>query len=226
MLTKTVNPFSLEREILDIKNREIIYMLWDECIEKTFYKHICEGENFIYLNSKNILYITTAQIVLYYLNKDPKNIVLLQKCLQQHMKVIQFVYLRCFPEIYFLIDKQGINLKSESLLTFKVWKDKKIFPVQQQPTSTAENISSVSIDENEENAVSTQNFATLYGLNVDEKKANRKILGEKNTAELKRSRKPQTSEKELWERLDTLNKKFAAAKEHNKKNKPKKKLVG
>ena len=43
------------------------------------------------------------------------------------MKTIQFVYSRCFPEIYSLIDKRGINLKSEFLLTFKLWKDKKKF---------------------------------------------------------------------------------------------------
>ena len=50
--TKNINPFLLECKIVDVKNREIIYMLWDECIEKTFYKHICENNNFIYLNSK------------------------------------------------------------------------------------------------------------------------------------------------------------------------------
>ena len=72
LLTKNINLFSLERKIVDVKNREIIYMLWDECIEKTFYKHICENDNFIYLNSKNVLYSKTAQIVLDYLNKDPK----------------------------------------------------------------------------------------------------------------------------------------------------------
>ena len=43
------------------------------------------------------------------------------------MKTIQFVYSRCFPEIYSLIDKRGINLKSEFLLTFKLWKDKRKF---------------------------------------------------------------------------------------------------
>ena len=102
-------------------------MLQDECIENTFYKHICENDNFIYLNGKNILYSTTAQIVLNYLNKDSSNIVRLRKCLQNHMKTIQFVHLRCFPEIYSLIDKRGINLKSEFLLTFKLWKDKKKF---------------------------------------------------------------------------------------------------
>ena len=52
LLTENINPFSLERKIVDVKNREIIYMLWDGCIEKTFYKHICENNNFIYLSSK------------------------------------------------------------------------------------------------------------------------------------------------------------------------------
>ena len=102
-------------------------MLWDECIEKTFYKHICENDNFVYLNRKNVLYSKTAQIVLDYLNKDTSNIVLLRKFLQNHMKTIQFVYSRCFSKIYYLIEKHGINLKSEFLLSFKTWKDKKKF---------------------------------------------------------------------------------------------------
>ena len=106
LLTKKNNPFSLERKIVDLKNREIIYSLWDQCIERTFYKHIYENDNFIYLNSKNVLYSKTAQIVLEYLKKDPRNIILLCRCLQNHMKVIQFAYSKCFPEIYSLIDKR------------------------------------------------------------------------------------------------------------------------
>ena len=43
------------------------------------------------------------------------------------MKTAQFVYSRCFPEIYSLIDKCEINLKFDFLLTFKAWKDKKKF---------------------------------------------------------------------------------------------------
>ena len=81
LLTKNINPFPLERKFVDTKNRDVIYMLWDECIEKRFYKHICEKYNFVYLNSKNVLYTKTAQIVLDYLNKDASNIVRLRKCL-------------------------------------------------------------------------------------------------------------------------------------------------
>ena len=46
LLTKNINPFSLERKITDVKNQDIIYILWEECIEKAFYKHICENDNF------------------------------------------------------------------------------------------------------------------------------------------------------------------------------------
>ena len=127
LITENINPFPVKRKIIDSKNPDVKYMLWDECIEKTFYKHIREKDNFVYLNSKNVLYSKTAQIVLDYLNKDASNIVRLRKCLQNHMKIIQFVYSRCCPEIYSLIDKRGIDFKSEFLLTFKLWKDKKKF---------------------------------------------------------------------------------------------------
>ena len=120
LLTKNISPFSLERKIVYVKNREVISMLLDEFIEKSFYKHICENDNFIYLKRRNVLHSKTAQFVLDYLKKDLKNIVLLRRCLQKQVKVIQFVYSRYFPEIYSLIDKREINLRSEILLTFKI----------------------------------------------------------------------------------------------------------
>ena len=36
LLTKNINPFSLEHKIADVKNKEIIYMLRDKCIERTY----------------------------------------------------------------------------------------------------------------------------------------------------------------------------------------------
>ena len=111
-------------------------MFWEECIEKTFYKPICENENFMYLNGKNVLYVKTAQIVMNYLDKDPTNIIRLRRYLQRsmktvqfakNMKTVQFAYSRCFPEIYSLIDRRGIDMKGEFLLSFKAWKNKKSF---------------------------------------------------------------------------------------------------
>ena len=36
LLTKNINPFLLEHNIADVKNKEIIYILRDECIERTY----------------------------------------------------------------------------------------------------------------------------------------------------------------------------------------------
>ena len=90
------------------------------------------------------------------------------------MKTIQFAYSRCFPEIYSLIDKRGINRKSEFLLTFKLWKEKKI--------------------EEDEKLIKQ----------LQEKKLKRKVLAEKNTALKEAAKKccrsrPESTEKELWE---------------------------
>ena len=174
------------------------------------------------------MYSKTAQIVLDYLKKDPKNIILLRRCLQNHVKVIQFVYSKCFPEIYSLIDKRGINLKSEFLLTFKLWKDKKKFA--QTISVTAETESNKKA-ENEKKDLAK----TLVEVNdekvcekLNEKKLKRKVLAEKNTGlkeATKKRRKSGPTEKELWDRLDTLNKKFMQPKEHKKKKKSKKNLI-
>ena len=179
LLTKNINPFSLERKIVDLKNREISFILWGKCIEKSFYKHICENDSFIYLNSKNVLYSKTAQIVLDYLNKDTSNTVRLRKCLQNHMKTIQFVYSRCFPEIYSLIDKCGIKLRSEFLLTFKLWKDKKKFSTSNASEKKSEDEQPLEEKIEEDEKLIKQ---------LQEKNLKRKVLAEKKYS-FKRSSK-------------------------------------
>ena len=71
--TKTINPFSLERKIYDLKNREMIQMFWEECNEPNFYKHICQLDNFMYLNGKNVIHPDVAETVWKYIEKDETN---------------------------------------------------------------------------------------------------------------------------------------------------------
>ena len=135
LLTKNLNPFSLERKFAELKNREIIYMFWEDCVEESFYRHVCERENFLYLNGKNVLYPRSAEIVWSYVEKEEGNIVKLTNCLQKNKNIIQFIYSRCYSEIYSLIDKRGVEIRGEFLIALKSWKDKKKFqllPQQQQ----------------------------------------------------------------------------------------------
>ena len=53
LLVKNLNPFSLQRKVLDKLKHEMIYMLWRECIPVEFYRYICEDDNFKYPNGRN-----------------------------------------------------------------------------------------------------------------------------------------------------------------------------
>ena len=63
LLTKNLYPFSLDTKLNDQKKREMIYMLWKECMLNDFYKYICTEENFLYLNVKNVLYPRVSEII-------------------------------------------------------------------------------------------------------------------------------------------------------------------
>ena len=220
LLTKNLNPFSLERKTIDVKNRDIIYMFWDEFTERSFYRHICDGENFLYLNSKNVLYPKTAQMVLDYLNKDPTNIIWLRRCLQKKKKknIVQFVCLRCFPEIYSLVDKREIHLKGEFWLSYKVWKNKKIQILRKNRSTRRDEVDIANETKKHEDEKCHQKIV--------EKKLKRKALAEKNDGlkqSVKEKKKQPLDKKALWEKLDNLNKNFVKIKEQKSQNKLNKK---
>ena len=66
-MTKNINLFSLERKIFDVKDREMINMFREDCKEPSFYKHICQLENVLYLNEKNVIYPGVAEIAMNYI---------------------------------------------------------------------------------------------------------------------------------------------------------------
>ena len=62
LMTKNLNPFSLDKKLNDPNKHEMIHMLWKECMPVAFYKFICKGEKFIYLNG-NVLQPKVSQII-------------------------------------------------------------------------------------------------------------------------------------------------------------------
>ena len=87
LATKNINPFSLERKIFDVKDREMINMFWDDCNEPSFYKHICQPDNFLYLNGKTIIYPCVTEIVMNYIEADEKNFNKLRRKLIENQKI-------------------------------------------------------------------------------------------------------------------------------------------
>ena len=89
LITKSLNPFSLDRKLSDQSKHEMIYMVWKECMPGNFYKHICSRDNFLYLNGKNVLYSKVSEIVNKFLNADEKNYVQLRNNLSQFKNIFQ-----------------------------------------------------------------------------------------------------------------------------------------
>ena len=54
LVTKNLNPLSLDRKLNDKNKHKMIYMLWKEYMPQRFYQHICKKKNFLYLNAKNV----------------------------------------------------------------------------------------------------------------------------------------------------------------------------
>ena len=100
-------------------------MFWEKCNEPRFYKHICQPDNIMYLNCKNVIHPHVAEIVWIYIKKDETNFDKMKEKLRENKKIFQFVYSTVYPEVYTSIKKRGIELENEFHLKFKDWKDKK-----------------------------------------------------------------------------------------------------
>ena len=109
----------MERKIFDFKEREMTNIFWEDCNELSFYKHICQPENFLYLNGKNVIYPQVAEIIINYIEADNKNFAKLKRKLIENKKIFQFVYSSVYPEVYGFIEKRGVDMRNNFHLKFK-----------------------------------------------------------------------------------------------------------
>ena len=104
---KNINPFSLERKIFDVKDREMINMFWEDCNEPSFYKHIYQPDNFLYLNGKNVIYPRVAEIVMNYIEADDKNFDKLRRKLIENKKYSN-LFIRASTQRYIALLKKEV----------------------------------------------------------------------------------------------------------------------
>ena len=81
----------MERKIFDVKDREMINMFWEDCNGPSFYKHICQPDNFLYLNGKNVIYLLMTEIVMNYIQANENNFNRLRRKLIENQKIFQNV---------------------------------------------------------------------------------------------------------------------------------------
>ena len=105
LTTKNINLFSLEREISDVKDREMINMFWEDCNKPSFYKHICKPEHFLYLNGKNVIYLWVAEIVMNYIEANNKNFDKLKRKLIENKKYSS-LFIQASTQRYITLSKK------------------------------------------------------------------------------------------------------------------------
>ena len=125
LVTKNLNPFSLNRKLNDKNKHEMICMLWKQCMPQKFYQYICREKNFLYLNGKNVLQPKVSETITEFLKEDEENYVALKNNLSQYKNIFQYVYSKVFPEIYCSTERRGFDFKSSFHIIFKTYKDKK-----------------------------------------------------------------------------------------------------
>ena len=179
LTTKNINPFSLERKIFDVKDREMINMFWEDDNEPSFYIHICQPDNFLYLNGKTVIYLRVTETVMSYIEADENNFGKLKRKLIKNQKIFQYVYASFYPEVYSFVEKRGVDMRNNFHLKFKEWKDRKKYsqkstdeyfskPQSSRPPKGAE----------QKKLVTDEDFDEAKKISEEQKK---KEMGEKKT---------------------------------------------
>ena len=199
LLVKNLNPFSLQRKSSEKFKHEMIYMLWRECIPPAFYRFICQEGNFLYLNGRDVSQPGVFEIVGKFVDQDKNNLRLLQQCLANYKDIFQYVYSCTYPEIYTMLEKKGMNMKSNFYILFKTFKDKMMIK-QQQLAKRAQNFEA---ERKEESEFEQKPLLKFNEFNDEEEKEIKEQQREKN-----RKRKHVSDE----ERLTKLEKKLPTIK--------------
>ena len=189
-----------------------------------FYKYICKGSNFLYLNGKNVLQPKVSEIINDFLNEGKENWIELRNNLSQYKNIFQYVYSNVFPEIYCLTERRGLNLKSTFHIMFKTYKDKNNIESLGKNPQNHENVRNET-DVYEQKPIKIDDFNEAEEKEVKECvekwKIERRELAEKNKLFLKKKNQEENkeTERELWTKPSVLNKEFKDIKEHKKAKK-------
>ena len=109
LVVKNLNPFSLSRKITDKTKHEMVYMLWRECVPSEFYRYVCEGKNFLYLNGRDVSQPIVLEIVGGFIDQRKENLRMLQEHLAQY-KDIYHIFIRTFFLKFTPHLKRGVSI--------------------------------------------------------------------------------------------------------------------
>ena len=227
LLVKNLNPFSMNRKLTDKNKHEMVYMLWRECIPPEFYRYICDGSNFIYLNGKDVSQPGVLEIVVNFIDQSKQNLRQLQENLACYKDIFQYVYSHVFPEVYTVTEKRGFDLKSNFHMMFKTYRDKMMLR-QQATAKNIENYEKERQDTCEFLQKPVKNFSQFSDSEEQQikERAEKRSVARRERAEYLKAKKLKLKEEnnkakegQIWNRLAELNSEFKKIKQTKKESK-------
>ena len=225
LVTKNLNPFSLDRKLTDKNKHEMIYMLCKKYMARNFYRHICKEQNFLYLNGKNALQPKVLGKIHDFLKESDNNYKDLRNNLLSYKNIFKYVYSNVFSEIYCSTECRGFDLKSDFHIIFKTYKDKKQLEIFLR--KNPDNYETISNDTSifEQKPIKVDDFNEIEEKQVKERvekrKQKRREVAENNKLLKKQRKLEENKEKEngIQKRLNELKKESRKTKKFKKQSK-------
>ena len=122
-ITMDLKPFFLSHCYFDVEDREMIKMLWEECISQGYYYYVKKLENFEIINSTKAAFKDVKKIVQNYLTQ-PNTWSEIIRYFSSYYGIYQYVYSLLFPKSY-ANTSMGQQNKIKFFLCFERWRAQK-----------------------------------------------------------------------------------------------------
>ena len=123
-LTMDLKPFFLCRMYFEPENRDVIKIMWEECIPAGFYAYIKKPENFELLHSEKLTFKQVKTLAQSY-TQMPGTWSEMTRCFSSYHTIYQYIYSLLFPKYYTQSNKYGMRSRIKFALCFKGWRQRK-----------------------------------------------------------------------------------------------------
>ena len=104
-----LKPFFLHATFNEEKDREMILMLWNQCVPPAFYSFVKQPENLEYLLSQNVSFRVVNEIVAKFVALEIQNGHDLVNYFTTYYSTYQYIYSMLFPKYYRQNNKYGLK---------------------------------------------------------------------------------------------------------------------
>ena len=150
-----LKPFFLNVTFSADDDRQMIKMLWEQCVPKSFYDFIKQPENFEYLVSQNVSFKTLNSIIKKFVASG-QHMQALKNCFAAYYSTYQYVYSMLFPKYHTQNNKFGMKNKTKFMLRYEKWRSVQLgktpfnFKVEDQTKRHAFEQKPINIDNSED----------------------------------------------------------------------------